>query len=66
MVIGEWYGVELGCFLMLLFVFYVYWIFLFFRTIFVKDSSFVEKMKKTVSVVCVFFSGFGFGYGGVK
>ena len=65
-VTGEWHGAELGCPSMLPPAPHAHWTLLFFRTTSVKDSSFVEKMKKTVSVVCAPPSGLGPGHGGVK
>lgn len=48
-VTGEWHRVELECPSMLLRASHAHQTLLFFRNLSVKDSSFVEKMKKTVS-----------------
>lgn len=46
---GEWHRVELECSSMLLHASHAHQTLLFFRDSSVKDTSFVEKMKKTVS-----------------
>lgn len=52
-VTGEWPRAELVCLSVLPHASHAHWTFLFFRPSSVKDSSFVEKMKKTVSFLYV-------------